>query len=92
MDVLDTITQAILLYGPAVVSIVSMICTVVVSIKKVASTTKSSLDEVKEINKSNQALKEELNVVIPVNAELKESLRKCINKMDNIAEVDNGGK
>lgn len=89
---LDSITQAILLYGPAVVSIVTMICTVIISIKKVASTTKNSLDEVKQINKANASLKEDVSALMQENAELKEDLRECINKMNNVAEVDRGTK
>lgn len=87
---LDSITQAILLYGPAVVSIVTMICTVIISIKKVASTTKSSLDEVKEINKANKELKEDMAAVMQENAQLKESIDECMNRMNNVAVPKRG--
>lgn len=90
MDTLDAITQAILTYGPAVVSIVTMVCTVIISIKKVASTTKDSLAEVKEIKKTNEELKSDMGALIQENAELKKELRKCVNRFDHIAEVDNG--
>ena len=92
MQELDAITQAILTYGPAVVSIITMICTVVISIKRVASTTKNSLDEVKSMRKTNDSLKEDIGALIQENAELKNELHKCINKMNHVHEADDGTK
>lgn len=89
---LDAITQAILVYGPAVVSIITMICTVIISIKKVASTSKASINEVKEMKKANNSLKEDMGALIQENTELKEELHKCINMMNHVAEVDHGKK
>lgn len=84
MDNLDAITQAILTYGPALVSIITMICTVIISIKRIAASTKDSLDEVRQINKSNEMLKDDINTLLQENAVLKEQLEECLNRMNNV--------
>lgn len=90
METLDIITQAILSYAPSIVSIITMICTVIVSIKKVTSATSNSLKEVRVIKKDNEDIKVELAAVLNENAVLKEQLEKCLNRMNNVAEVDYG--
>lgn len=87
MDNLDAITQAILTYGPALVSIITMICTVIISIKRIAASTKDSLYEVRQINKSNEMLKEDINTLLQENAVLKEQLEECLNRMNNVTSA-----
>ena len=92
MDTLDAITQAILTYGPAVVSVVSMVATVIVSIVKIGKATKSSLSETRSIREANDDLKTEMAALVQQNAELKKDLEHCLNRIDNVAEVDDGSK
>jgi len=92
MDTLDAITQAILTYGPAVVSVVSMVATIVVAIVKIGHATKDSLSEVRDIKSANDDLKVEMAALIQQNAELKKDLEHCLNRIDNVAEVDDGSK
>lgn len=92
MDTLDSITQAILLYGPAVVSIITMICTVIISIKRVTTTTKSSLDEMRSVNKTNRELKNDISALIQENERLKDALERCLDRMNHVTPPDDGSK
>lgn len=92
METLDTITQIILSYAPSIVAIITMICTVITSVKKISSTTKSSLDEVKIIKEDNEQLKAQMAAVLQENMMLKETIDSCINKLNHVAEVDDGSK
>jgi len=84
MEELDAITQALLTYGPALVSIITMICTVIISIKRIAGATRDSLKEVRDINKSNEMLKEDIALLLQENAALKEQLEECLNRLNNV--------
>lgn len=89
---LDVITQTVLLYAPAIVSIITMICTVIVSIKKVASSSEASVKEVKEMRAKNNELAQDMSALIQENTELKEVIKHVVNRLDHIAEVDDGSK
>lgn len=80
----ETITKVvdlILQWGPAVVSIITMICTVIVAIKKVSNSNDANLKEIRRLeNKMNQVLEE--------NAELKKSIRKITHKIYHIKDTE----
>lgn len=88
MDI-DTITQYILTIAPAVVSILTVISTMVVSIKKIKSNSDETVKEVKAQNEINRELREQLVAVTTENADLKREMKKCISKMNHVAEVKN---
>lgn len=89
---LDPILQNVLAYAPALVSIITMICTVIAAVKKVKSTTDKTIVEMAQMNKDNKELKEYVGVLLQENAELKDSLQVCMNRLNNVAEVDDGKK
>lgn len=90
MDIFNSISDAIIFYGPSIVSIITMICTIIVAIKRVTSTTKDSVSEIKRASKVNNDLKNEIAELLHENAQLKDDLRSCMNKMNNITEADHG--
>ena len=59
MDI-DLITQYIMTIAPALVSILTVISTMVVSIKKIRSDSSATVSEVKMQSKINSELKEQL--------------------------------
>ena len=70
MDI-DLITQYIMTIAPALVSILTVISTMVVSIKKIRSDSSATVSEVKMQSKINSELKEQLTALSAENAELK---------------------
>lgn len=76
-DEIQLIIDLILQWGPSIVSIITMICTVIVAIKKIASSNDTNLQEIANIeNKISDVLRE--------NAELKKDLKKMTNKIYKI--------
>ena len=83
---IDTIINYVITIAPAVVSILTVISTMIVSIKKIKHSSEETVNEVKSQNEINEELKEQLVAVTTENAELKREVRKCINKMNHVAE------
>ena len=86
MDI-DLITQYIMTIAPALVSILTVISTMVVSIKKIRSDSCATVSEVKMQSKINSELKEQLTALSAENAELKKEIKSCMNQMSQVAEV-----
>ena len=86
MDI-DLITQYIMTIAPALVSILTVISTMVVSIKKIRSDSSATVSEVKMQSKINCELKEQLTALSAENAELKKEIKSCMNQMSQVAEV-----
>ena len=84
---IDTIIQCVVAIAPAVVSILTVISTMIVSIKKIKNSSQETVNEVKSQNEINEELKEQLVAVTTENAELKKEIRKCMNKMNHVAET-----
>ena len=80
-DEIQLIIDLILQWGPSIVSIITMICTVIVAIKKIASSNDTNLKEIANIeNKISDVLRE--------NAELKKDLKKMTNKIYKIKATE----
>ena len=78
---IQLIIDLILQWGPSLVSIITMICTVIVAIKKIASSNDDNLKEISNIeSKIADVLKE--------NAELKKSIKKMTNKVYKIKDTE----
>ena len=86
---IDMIIQCVVTIAPAVVSILTVISTMIVSIKKIKNSSQETVNEVKSQNEINEELKEQLVAVTTENAELKREVRKCMNKMNHVAETKN---
>ena len=86
---IDTIINYVITIAPAVVSILTVISTMIVSIKKIKNNSDATVKEVKSQNEINEELKAQLVAVTTENAELKREVRKCINKMNHVAETKN---
>lgn len=80
-DEIQYIIDLILQWGPSLVSIITMICTVIVAIKKIADSNDSNVQELANIeNRMSEVLKE--------NAELKKSIKKITNKIYKIKDTE----
>ena len=80
-DEIQLIIDLILQWGPSIVSIITMICTVIVAIKKIASSNDTNLQEIANIeNRIADVLRE--------NAELKKSIKKITNKVYKIKDTE----
>lgn len=80
-DEIQLIIDLILQWGPSIVSIITMICTVIVAIKKIASSNDTNLQEIANIeNRIADVLRE--------NAELKKSIKKMTNKVYKIKDTE----
>lgn len=78
---IQMIIDLILQWGPSIVSIITMICTVIVAIKKVHNSNDANLKETRKLeNKMNQVLEE--------NAELKKSIRKITHKIYHVKDKE----
>ena len=78
---IQLIIDLILQWGPSLVSIITMICTVIVAIKKIASSNDTNLQEIANIeNRIADVLRE--------NAELKKSIKKITNKVYKIKDKE----
>lgn len=71
---IQMIIDLILQWGPSIVSIITMICTVIMTIKKVASSNDANLQELKTIETK-------MMNVLQENADLKKDIRKITNKI-----------
>lgn len=76
---LQAVVDLILQWGPAVASIVGMVTTIIVAIKKVNTSNKINLNETKKLADNTAQLMRE-------NAELKRELRKILRKTYNIRD------
>lgn len=78
-ETVNQIINYIIAWGPSVVSIITMICTVIVAIKKVGKSNDTNLQETRR-------LEAKMNSVLEENADLKKVLKKCMRKIHNIRE------
>ena len=78
----DAVIQYILGIAPAVASIISMIATIVVSIRKMKKITDDNAKKLGNITVLAHQLMEE-------NKELKREIRKSINKISTVEELAN---
>lgn len=78
---LQMIIDLILQWGPSIVSIITMICTVIMTIKKVASSNDANLNKLKEIEAG-------MVNVLKENADLKKDLKKMTNKIYKIKATE----
>ena len=78
---IEMIIDLILQWGPSIVSIITMICTVIMTIKKVASSNDANLNKLKEIETG-------MVNVLKENADLKKDLKKMTNKIYKIKATE----
>ena len=78
---IQMIIDLILQWGPAIVSIITMISTVIMTIKKVASSNDTNLNKLKEIETG-------MVNVLKENADLKKDLKKMTNKIYKIKATE----
>lgn len=78
---IQMIIDLILQWGPSIVSIITMICTVIMTIKKVASSNDANLNKLKEIETG-------MVNVLKENADLKKDLKKMTNKIYKIKATE----
>lgn len=78
---IQMIIDLILQWGPSIVSIITMICTVIMTIKKVASSNDTNLNKLKEIETG-------MVNVLKENADLKKDLKKMTNKIYKIKATE----
>jgi len=80
-ETIKQVVDLILQWGPSIVSIITMICTVIVAIKKVSNSNDANLKETRRLeNKMNQVLEE--------NSELKKTIRKITHKIYQIKDKE----
>lgn len=78
---IQMIIDLILQWGPAVVSIITMICTVIVAIKKVSNSNDTNLKETRQLEKK-------MGQVLEENAELKKTIRKIMHKIYHVKDKE----
>ena len=78
---IQMIIDLILQWGPSLVSIITMLCTVIMTIKKVASSNDTNLNKLKEIETG-------MVNVLKENADLKKDLKKMTNKIYKIKATE----
>ena len=78
---IQMIIDLILQWGPSLVSIITMICTVIMTIKKVASSNDANLNKLKEIETG-------MVNVLKENVDLKKDLKKMTNKIYKIKDTE----
>ena len=78
---IQMIIDLILQWGPSIVSIITMICTVIMTIKKVASSNDTNLNKLKDIETG-------MVNVLKENADLKKDLKKMTNKIYKIKATE----
>ena len=76
---IQMIIDLILQWGPAIVSIITMICTVIMTIKKVASSNDANLQELK-------SLESKMASILQENVDLKKDIRKITKKIANVKD------
>lgn len=76
---IQMIIDLILQWGPSIVSIVTMICTVIMTIKKVASSNDANLQELK-------TLESKMANILQENVDLKKDIRKITKKIHNVKD------
>ena len=78
---IQMIIDLILQWGPSIVSIITMMCTVIMTIKKVASSNDANLNKLKEIETG-------MVNVLKENSDLKKDLKKMTNKIYKIKATE----
>lgn len=78
-ETMKQVVDLILQWGPSVVSIIGMICTVIVAIKRVNRSNDDNLKETKKLRDETHALMRE-------NAELKRDLKRIMNKIYRVKQ------
>ena len=78
---IQMIIDLILQWGPSLVSIITMLCTVIMTIKKVASSNDANLNKLKEIETG-------MVNVLKENVDLKKDLKKMTNKIYKIKATE----
>lgn len=81
---MEQVVNYILQWGPSVVSIITMISTVIVAIKKVQNANDVNLKETKK-------LQYDLHSVITENSELKRDIRKMVQEIHHIKSRELNG-
>lgn len=76
---IQMIIDLILQWGPSIVSIITMICTVIMTIKKVASSNDANLQELK-------SLESKMANILQENVDLKKDIRKITKKIANVKD------
>lgn len=76
---IQMIIDLILQWGPSIVSIITMICTVIMTIKKVASSNDANLQELK-------LLESKMANILQENVDLKKDIRKITKKIHNVKD------
>ena len=76
---IQMIIDLILQWGPSIVSIITMICTVIMTIKKVASSNDANLQELK-------TLESKMANILQENVDLKKDIRKITKKIHNVKD------
>lgn len=76
---MEQVVNYILQWGPSAVSIITMVATVIVAVKKVGKSNDENL-------KQTRKLESNINELITENIELKKSLKKILYKIHNIRE------
>ena len=80
-ELMKEVMNYLIQWGPSICSIITMIATVIVALRRVNNSNNKCLKETREIQKRfNEILKE--------NATLKKYLTKAINKLNHIKEED----
>lgn len=78
-ETLQQIVDLILQWGPSVVSIITMICTVIVAIKKLGISSDKNYKE-------TQQLRNQMDSICHENAELKRELRRVIRRINRVRD------
>ena len=103
MTIEEQILQYVVELGPAISAILTIICSLLVSIKKFGSIKKDTLaklqDLAKEISDENNVVKEnnvsmqyEMKALIAENAELKREMRKLLKQISPVKDDINEEK
>lgn len=88
LDGIDLVVQYIMIYGPVLVSVITMISTVIVAIKKCKSVSNDSLKQTRVLKEEMNTLASDISEVARQNVKLLEEnrqLKASINKI-NIKE------
>ena len=80
-EAINKVVDLILQWGPSIVSIITMMCTVIVAIKKVSNSNDTNLKETRR-------LETKLNQVLDENVELKKTIRKITHKIYQVKDKE----
>lgn len=80
---MEEILNNIIQYAPSIVSIITMVATAFITIKKIVA---SGQDEISTLKQENGSLRKDLQRSVSETQELRTELRKLANKIDKIRE------